>query len=118
MRVTNWMNLGANLSLSENKIRNFTEYIDDYDNGGQQTKFYRKTDISFSPSAIGGASVTFIPVKNTEINLISKYVGRQYLDNTAQQSRSLDPYWVTDCRAIYTWKGKKTERTEYYRSIE
>lgn len=106
VRVTNWMNLGANLSLSENKIRNFTEYIDDYDNGGQQTKFYRKTDISFSPSAIGGASVTFIPVKNTEINLISKYVGRQYLDNTAQQSRSLDPYYLQDIRVSYLWKCK------------
>src|SRR6185436_3934702 len=37
-KLTRWMNIAANLSFSENKIRNFTEYLDDYDNGGQQTK--------------------------------------------------------------------------------
>ncbi len=100
--ISKWMNLAANISFSENKISNFTEYIDDYDNGGQQTKFYRKTDISFSPSVVGGASINFIPVKHAEVNLISKYVGRQYLDNTSQRSRSLNPYYLQDVRLSYS----------------
>jgi iron complex outermembrane recepter protein len=100
-RITNWLNADANISVSENKIKNFTEYLDDYDNGGQQTRFYGKTNISFSPSLVAGASINFIPVKNSEISLVSKYVGRQYLDNTSQRSRSLDAYYLQDIRLSY-----------------
>ncbi len=104
--ITRWMNVAANISFSENKIKNFTEYLDDYDNGGQQTKFYRKTDISFSPSLIAGGSVNFVPLKNAEISLISKYVGRQFLDNTSQRSRSSDAYYLQDIRLSYLIEHK------------
>lgn len=99
--IAKWLNLYAHISFSENKIKNFTEYVDDYDNGGQQATFYRKTDISFSPSVVGGASVNFIPLKKGEISLISKYAGRQYLDNTSKKTRSLDPYYTQDIRLSY-----------------
>ena len=100
------LNVAGNISFSENKIKNFTEYIDDYDNGGQQTKLYLTTDISFSPAVVGGATVNFIPVKNGEISFIDKYVSRQYLDNTSQHSRSLSPYFVKDVRLSYTVENK------------
>ena len=90
-KINSWTNVNANISFSENKIKNFTEYIDDYDNGGQQTKFYPKTDISFSPSVVAGGSIKFIPVKHGELSLIRNYVGRQYLDKTSQKSSSLKP---------------------------
>ncbi len=109
--VSTWMNLAASISFSENKIMNFTEYLDDYDNGGQQTKFYSKTDISYSPSVIAGGSINFIPVKNGEISLISKYVGRQYLDNTSQKSRSLNPYYLQDIRLSYLIEHKIFKET-------
>ena len=105
-KITSWMNVAANISFSENKIKNFTEYLDDYDNGGQQTKFYSKTTISFSPAVIAGGSINFIPVKNGEISLISKYVDRQYLDNTSQISRSLNPYYLQDIRLSYQIEKK------------
>lgn len=109
--ITNWLNISANMTLSENKIKDLTEYVDDYDNGGQQTKFYSKTDISFSPSVIAGGSINFIPIKNGEISLLSKYVGRQYLDNTAQRSRSLNPYYVQDIRLSYLLEKKIFKET-------
>ena len=111
-KITNWLNAAANLTFSENKIKNFTEYLDDYDNGGQQTKFYSKTNISFSPAVIAGGSINFIPVKNGEISLISKYVGRQYLDNTAQKSRSLNPYYLQDIRLSYLIEHKIFKETD------
>jgi iron complex outermembrane receptor protein len=109
--ITNRVNIAANISFSENKIKNFTEYLDDYDNGGQQTKFYGKTDISFSPSVVGGGSINFIPVKNAELSLISKYVGRQYLDNTSQKSRSLSAYYLQDIRLSYLIEHKIFKET-------
>ena len=109
--ITKWMNLAANITFSENKIKDFTEYLDDYDNGGQQTKLYPKTTISFSPSVIAGGSINFIPVKNAEISLLSKYVGRQFLDNTAQKSRSLNSYYLQDIRLSYLLEHKIFKET-------
>ena len=110
-KITNWVNLAANITFSENKINDFTEYLDDYDNGGQQTKFYSKTGISFSPSVVAGGSINFIPLKNGEISLVSKYVGRQYLDNTAQKSRSLNSYYLQDIRLSYLIENKIFKET-------
>lgn len=102
-----WISVNGNISFSENKIRNFTEYIDDYDNGGQQTKFYKKTDISFSPAVVSSLSFNVFPLKNIEVNFISKYVSRQYLDNTAQNNRSLNAYFTEDARIAYSIKSKQ-----------
>ncbi|MDN3656272.1 TonB-dependent receptor plug domain-containing protein [Ferruginibacter paludis] len=100
--ISNFLNLAANLTISKNKISHFTELIDDYDNGGTVTNKYNQTNISFSPAVIAGGSINFIPVKHGEISLLSKYVSRQYMDNTSQQSRSLNPYYVQDVRLTYT----------------
>ncbi len=106
---TKWLSVQGNLTLSENKIRNFTEYIDDYDNGGQQEKFYSKTDISFSPAVISAASLDIKPVKGAELKLMGKYVSRQYLDNSSQRSRSLHDYYVQDLRLAYSFKVPHTD---------
>ncbi len=101
-----WLNATANIAFSRNKIKDFTEYIDDYDNGGQKTFQYHNTDISFSPNIVAGATINFIPFRNTEFSLLSKYVGREFLDNTAQVSRSLDPFYVQDARASFKLSNK------------
>lgn len=98
-----WLQVNANLTISRNKLLNFTEYIDDYDNGGQKINTYKNADISFSPSIIGGAILTLKPVKPLEINLLSKYVGKQYLDNTQNENRKLDPYFTEDVRMAYSF---------------
>ena len=100
-RASSWLQLSGNVALSENKIRNFTEYIDDYDQGGQKTNFYQKTDISFSPRVVSAATVSIFPWKHTEISLMGKYVGRQYLDNTSNAGRQLNAYYVQDLRVRY-----------------
>jgi iron complex outermembrane receptor protein len=101
------MNASANFALSENRIRNFTEYIDDYDNGGQVTKTYSSPIIAYSPAVVGGATINFFPVKNLEISLLNKYVSRQYLDNTGNRDRSLDPFFTQDLRIIKSISIKK-----------
>jgi iron complex outermembrane receptor protein len=101
-----WLNASANIAFSRNKIKNFTEYIDDYDNGGQKTFQYHNTDISFSPNVVAGATVNLLPVKNAEISLLSKYVGREFLDNTSKKTRSLDPFYTQDARVSYTITGR------------
>ncbi|MBK6828094.1 MAG: TonB-dependent receptor [Chitinophagaceae bacterium] len=81
--------------------------MDDYDNGGQKSVLYKEADIAFSPALVGSATLNFIPAKKIEISLLNKYVSKQYLDNTQQESRKLDAFFVNDLRGIYTFKGKK-----------
>ncbi|HSN61873.1 MAG TPA: TonB-dependent receptor, partial [Ferruginibacter sp.] len=104
VKINEWLSGSANITLSKNKVKNFTEYIDDYDNGGQQNNFYKDADIAFSPSVISAYTINILPVKNTEINLMGKYVGQQYLDNTSQKSRSLRDFYVQDIRLNYSWQ--------------
>jgi iron complex outermembrane recepter protein len=101
--LNTWLKAGANLSLSKNKIKNFEEYIDDYDNGGQKRNAYRESDISFSPDVVGAANITLTPVDKLSFDLISKYVGKQYLDNTSNEQRKLNAYYTQDIRAVYSF---------------
>jgi len=100
--INYWLNLGANFTVSRNRVKDFVEYYDDYDNGGQKTINHGNTDIAYSPSGVGSVSINFLPVKNLEISLPGKYVGRQFLDNTSNKARSLDPFFVQDARVSYS----------------
>ncbi len=101
-----WINIAGNLSFSRNKIKSFTEYIDDYDNGGQVARVHRNTDISFSPAVVGGATINILPVQNVELSFTSKYVGEQYMDNSQSAQRKLKAFFTEDFRAGWTIKGK------------
>ena len=101
--INNWLNLAGTFTASRNEIQNFTEFYDDYDNGGQKSMEHGNTNIAFSPDVVSSASVNFIPVKNLEINLPGKYVSRQYLDNTSNKNRSLNPFYVQDLLISYTF---------------
>jgi iron complex outermembrane receptor protein len=105
-KFAQWINAGGNISFSKNKIKNFTEYVDDYDNGGQRVFQYHNTNISFSPDVVASASLNIIPLINGEISLQSKYVGRQFLDNTSHADRSINPYYVQNLRMIYSLSKK------------
>jgi len=91
---TKWLHLQANVTYSQNKIRHFTEYIDDYDLGNQKAIDHGTTDIAFSPDWIGAAVLQIRPVKNLEIDWTAKYTGLQYLDNTSNPNRALSPFTV------------------------
>lgn len=113
LEFTTWFNAAANLALSSNRVKNFTAYFDDFDNGGQKPVTYSSADIAFSPAVVGGMSLNFKPFKDGVINLISKYVSRQYLDNTSAKERSLDAYFVQDVRASYDLRNKLFKSTQF-----
>jgi iron complex outermembrane receptor protein len=99
-----YVEMNANISFSQNKIQYFSEYLDDYDNGGQIENKYTKTDISFSPSIIAGLTASLFPlrnsnykkIQNTSIDLVGKYVGKQFLDNTSNRNRQLKAFETID----------------------
>ncbi|WP_439473920.1 TonB-dependent receptor [Algoriphagus formosus] len=106
--------LGGNIAFSQNKIAEFTEYIDDYsvEEFQQETFTYTDTDIAFSPNVVGSAIIEFQPTKNLSVNWFSKYVGRQFLDNTSNVDRSLDAFFTNDLRISYSAQPR------YFKGLE
>jgi iron complex outermembrane receptor protein len=92
----------VNATFSQNKILNFTEYVDNWDEGGQTAFDHGTTDIAFSPSVVANSQLGYTPLKNLELALISQYVSDQYIDNSASENRKLDAYFVNNLRAAYT----------------
>ena len=102
----------ANTTVSRNRVRDYTEYLDDYDNGGQQAVVVGESELSFSPSVIAGSELGYrfwdnAAKGNAELTLVTKYVGEQYLDNTASSDRALDSYLVNDVRVNVSFLGVK-----------
>ena len=93
---SNQFQLQANATFSQNRIKEFTERIDNFDVGGADLVVHKDTDLALSPSVIAGANFTYAPSKDFSATLISKFVGDQFLDNTSSESRKLDSYWVNN----------------------
>jgi len=97
-RIGKKIEFDGNISLSRNKIKDFTEYVDDWDTWSQISNELGETDISFSPSIVGGAEVRYQAFKFLHVALTSKYVGKQYIDNTSSEERILNPWHVNNLR--------------------
>lgn len=104
--IAKQLNIEGNITVSKNKIKNFTEYIDNYDTGIQEAVVHHNTNISFSPALTGNIILNILPLKNVEINVFGKYVSKQYLDNTQQNTRSIEGYYVQNIRIGYTLPKK------------
>ncbi len=100
--ITEKLSWEPSVTLSHNKIKTFTEYIDNWDTYEQTAVNHKNTDLSFSPSVIANSSLNWMAFKGFNVNLISKYVGRQYIDNTQSSDRQLDPYFVNNLLVKYT----------------
>ncbi|MBN2892141.1 MAG: TonB-dependent receptor [Bacteroidales bacterium] len=95
-KVFNFLHWQANLSLSQNKIENFIEYVDDWDTGSQIVTDLGTTDLAFSPSIVANNVLSFSFLKYFNADVATHYVGKQYIDNTSSIDRSLNAYLVND----------------------
>jgi len=88
----------AHATLSRNRIKDFTDYVPDFGGAGEPyvVSSLGETGIAFSPAFTAGNRITWKAFKDFECSLQSRYVDRQYIDNTSDSRRSLDPYLVHD----------------------
>ncbi|MBU3822136.1 TonB-dependent receptor [Flavobacteriaceae bacterium XHP0103] len=94
-------NTSTNVGISSNKNKNFNSSID-----GEVVDL-GNTNISFSPNLIIGNALNFLPVKNLQLSLLSKYVGEQYMGNTDSEASKLDSYFVNDFSITYEIRPEK-----------
>ena len=112
----------ANATLSQNKVVNFVEYMDEYNDmyqfiGQRQNSYNQTTDIAFSPDFVAGSTLAYEPFPHLKFSFISKYVSKQYLDNTSNESRKLNAYFVNNFRINYTVKTKVIRELGFTLSI-
>ena len=88
----------GNLTLSQNKIKSFSDIYYDYGDSGERYDeikvVHQNTDISFSPNVIGYFGITDKHIKNLQMGINLKYVGKQYLDNTKNEGQKLNSYGI------------------------
>ncbi len=116
IRITDRLLWNANAAFSRNRVRSFTEFVDNWDTGAQQAAELGETDIAFSPAVVVGSELGFrfwkSPAKgHASITLVSKYVGEQFLDNTSNSDRKLDAYVTQDVRLNILLTGCKGVRS-------
>lgn len=105
-KIISSLRLNGALSLSKNKIKEFNEYVDEYLDIApyytQQLIVHKNTDLAFSPNIVANVGFSYMPLKNFTIDWMTKYVGRQYMDNTSDVNRSINPFTFSNLTLSYT----------------
>ena len=106
------LTLKGNLTLSQNKIKQFNEIIYDYSISYEEKNIeHNNTTIAFSPSVIANGTLDYViydDLRNMNskgnkltISLLGRYVGKQYLDNTQNEELTIPAYGVVDSKLTY-----------------
>lgn len=101
VKITNWFNVQANATLSQNKNINF------YFQRDGELQNLGNTNIAYSPNLVSATSLNFSPIKSLHLSLLGKYVGEQYMGNIDSENSILDAYETLDFNANYEWKINK-----------
>ncbi len=118
---TSTLTLRGAVALSRNRILAYTDYLAKYDKSfnlvGFENTAYAETTIAYSPALVANFNPEVQPLPRLFVALPGRYVARQYLDNTANESRSLAGYFVQDARLRYLWQPEN-QATGLPREIE
>ena len=105
VKITDWLRWDANLVASRNKILNYHQYIDLYDdqdnwNWVGQDSVVGTTTIAFSPTLTASSLFTF-DVAGFTATVQTNVVSKQYLDNTQDENAMLRAYSTTNLNLQY-----------------
>ena len=105
VKITKWLRWDANLVASRNKILNYHQYIDLYDdqdnwNWVGQDSVVGTTTIAFSPTLTASSLFTF-DVAGFTATVQTNVVSKQYLDNTQDENAMLRAYSTTNLNLQY-----------------
>jgi iron complex outermembrane receptor protein len=106
IRLLKDLNWNGNISFSRNIIPVFVDFTDNWDTSVQDETTLKNKTISFSPSVVAGSVLDYNPFRDFHLILSTKYVGKQYIDNTQNSERMLNEYLVNNLSFLYTIKNK------------
>ena len=105
VKITDWLRWDMNVVASRNKILNYHQYIDLYDdqdnwNWVGQDSIVGTTTIAFSPTITAMSLFTF-DISGFTTTIQTNVVGKQYLDNTEDENAMLRAYSTTNINLQY-----------------
>ena len=100
-----------NFTVSQNKNTNFV-----FERDGVLQNL-GSTNIAFSPNFIAANQFVYVPNKNVQIALLSKYVGEQYMGNIDAKSSKLESYFTNDINLSYEIKPKSVFKSIVFSGI-
>jgi iron complex outermembrane receptor protein len=106
------LQLDANLSLSTNKVKDFSLYYSTYDNASdwneildqsrQISSYYSMADLPFSPACIAAARLQYQPVPSLQLSLMGKYIAEQQFSYIQHEEFRLPAYTQFNFSAVYS----------------
>ncbi|MGV8096039.1 MAG: TonB-dependent receptor [Mangrovibacterium sp.] len=105
LKISRSLNWDVHATFSRNKIKNFTEYVENWDTEDLNAFDLGKTDLAFSPELIVNSQINFKPINLLNISLLSNYVSDQYIDNTSNNDRKLNDWFVSNLKIDYQLKN-------------
>jgi iron complex outermembrane receptor protein len=101
IKIIDKLTFRPNATLSQNKN------VDFYFQRDGILQNLGKTDIAFSPNVVAGNLTTYSPIKNLNITLLDKFVGKQFMGNINSQTSVLKAYNIHDLNVTYLWNINK-----------
>jgi iron complex outermembrane receptor protein len=92
--------LQPNVTVSQNKNKDF------YFKRDGVLQNLGNTNIAYSPAVVAGNRLGFMPSKEFQVSLFSKFVGEQYMANIDSDGSKLESYFVNDLNVSYEFKSK------------
>jgi len=106
VQVLNDLRWNGNVTISTNKIKDFKEYVDNWDTWGQEEYELGTTDLAFSPKLIANSQLVYAPGDRFSVGFVSSYVGKQYIDNSSSEERIMEAYFVNNLKVDYRFTPK------------
>lgn len=113
VKITDWFKWEGNLVVSRNKIQNYKQYIDLYDDQNNwnwvgQDSVVGDVTIAFSPMITAMSLFTF-DYQGFVATIQTNVTSRQYLDNTMDANAMLKAFTTTNINLQYTLPLPKTQ---------
>lgn len=122
-RANHQLNFSGNIAFSENRIKSSPASWFDYGTGSTFDTIYNNAPIAYSPNFVGALGINYNVgfnkilettdngiqkttnyknIGNLNIQYLIKSVGKQYLDNTGNESRSIGGYQFSEFTMGYS----------------
>ncbi|HYK03630.1 MAG TPA: TonB-dependent receptor [Thermoanaerobaculia bacterium] len=105
-RVLPRLRLRTTANFSRNRINEWTQFFDVYDDEGNWTASrpltYEDVEPLLTPSVIVSQSADYAPFSRLNLGVTARYVGRSYLDNTNDDALDAPAFFLADANVSYT----------------
>lgn len=104
-QVTPALRFLTNANFSRNRIAEWTQFYDVYDDEGSwigsEPLTYQNVHPLLTPETLISQAVEWSPMSRLSLGAVGRYAGRAYLDNTNDESLVTPSYFIADARAAY-----------------